>query len=302
MFFVSVWRLVMNKSENIRNTAVATVAGYATYNTTKKLAKESLKPYSNWVHKGLRRYTKDEKALLQSVMNDTFNNSGLASKGVKLIDTTPQNIKQIKTEFAKKISEITDNFVKKIYPKYKNSEKTHKLKNKKLDKAFKLTSKGQNAFYHFFTNNVYVNKKKLPSAVFHELGHALNHNSKGLSKMLSVSRHVMTPIVPLILAIGVLKRKKNEGEKPVGFMDKVTTFVKDNVGKLAFIALVPQISEEALASVKGAKLAKKVLSPELFKKVNKGNFRAWTTYLVGSLITVGAIKLATHVSDKVRQK
>ena len=44
---------------------------------------------------------------------------------------------------------------------------------------------------------------------------------------------------------------------------------------------------------------KKVLSPELLKKVNKGNFIAWTTYLTGALVLRGINAMSVRIRDKV---
>ena len=63
--------------------------------------------------------------------------------------------------------------------------------------------------------------------------------------------------------------------------------------------MIPTMIEEGLASVRGAKLAKKVLSPEMLKKVKTANFRAWTTYFVSTSIAAGLAKAAIYVRDKV---
>jgi hypothetical protein len=39
----------------------------------------------------------------------------------------------------------------------------------------------------------------------------------------------------------------------------------------------------------------------LLKRINTGNFKAWTTYLLGSLIVTAAVKLGIDVSDKIKK-
>ena len=97
----------------------------------------------------------------------------------------------------------------------------------------------------------------------------------------------------------IFKRKKAEGEQPTGVVDKVTTFIKDNCGKLAFLGTLPTILEEGLASVKGAKLAKEVLSPQNYKLLNKFNGAAWLSYLGMGVGITAATVLASKVRDAI---
>lgn len=143
-----------------------------------------------------------------------------------------------------------------------------------------------------------VNKEKIGWAAFHEMGHALNNMTPGVGKMLRKLRGAGGILASLVFFTGLLKRKKVEGEKPQGAWDKATTFVKNNCGKLAFLGMTPMLLEEGLASIKGAKLAKSLLSPEQFKALNKLYGKAWLSY-VG--IAVGA-GVATFVSSKIRDK
>lgn len=178
---------------------------------------------------------------------------------------------------------------------------------KRLDKEIKkfvnVVAKGKNAFYHPLTKDIVINPTKFPSASFHEMGHALNATGSKLMKSLAAGRHVAAIIgIPLVLAVGLLKPKKNEGEKPKGIFDKTTTFIKNNAGKLTFAALIPTLAEEGIASIRGGQLAKKVLNPELLKKVNKRNFIAWTTYLAAALILSGITALSVKIRDVAASK
>lgn len=174
------------------------------------------------------------------------------------------------------------------------SDKAHKLATK-----LKIVSKGENAFYSPITKDIMINTEKLGAASFHEMGHALNANGSKLIKSLAIGRHITKLFVPVILAVGLLKPKKKDGQEPNGVIDKTTTFIKNNAGKLAFAALIPTLAEEGLASIRGGQIAKKVLDLKLLKKVNRNNFFAWTTYLAGALITSGAVALAVKIRDKV---
>ena len=93
--------------------------------------------------------------------------------------------------------------------------------------------------------------------------------------------------------------KKLEGEEPKNNFDKVTTFIKNNVGKLAVLSFIPLVAEELAASYKGEKLAKQVLSPELLKKVENCNRLGASTYiLMASAVGLGAV-VASKVRDAI---
>ena len=175
-------------------------------------------------------------------------------------------------------------------------------KSKKLSSKMKSVAEGKNAFCSPFTRDIMINMDKLPGASFHEMGHALNASGSKAIKALAIGRHITALAVPLILAVGLLKPKKKDGQESKGFIDKATTFIKNNAGKLAFAALIPTLAEEGLASIRGAQIAKKVLDPKLLKKVNRNNLLAWTTYLTGAMLTAGAVALAVEIRDKIAEK
>ena len=99
----------------------------------------------------------------------------------------------------------------------------------------------------------------------------------------------------------IVKKKKPEGEKPKNIWDRFTTFIKNNCGKLMFLSMVPTIAEEGLASVNAHKLGKKVLSPDMLKKMNGLNLKAWGSYLLGATVMSVCGALAVWVKDRVTQ-
>lgn len=201
---------------------------------------------------------------------------------------------EIKTTVKKILKPITSPDLK---DKIVKSDKRRKLASK-----MKMVANGENAFCSPLTRDIMVNMDKLSGASFHEMGHALNASGSKAIKTLAIGRHITKALVPVILAIGLLKPKKKEGQEPNGIIDKTTTFIKNNAGKLTFAALIPTLAEEGLASIRGGQIAKKVLNPKLLKKINRNNFLAWTTYLAGALITTGAIALSIKIRDKIAQK
>lgn len=155
---------------------------------------------------------------------------------------------------------------------------------------------GRNAFFNFSTNQILINREKLGVATFHEMGHAVNRNFSKFWKGMQGLRLPCMALGGLFGTVALFKRKKVEGEEPKGFFDKTTTFIKNNVGKLTLAAFAPIVAEELMATYRGNKMAKKVLSPELFKKVQKTNRFGAMTYIAAG---VGAA-LAAVVGSKVR--
>ena len=143
----------------------------------------------------------------------------------------------------------------------------------------RMLEQGRNAIFLPKTNEVAVNIEKLGTAAFHEMGHAVNHNFSKFWKGMQKLRIPCGIAGGLFGTVALFKRKKVEGEEPKGFFDKTTTFIKNNVGKLTLAAFAPIVAEELMATYRGNKMAKKVLSPELFKKVQKTNRFGAMTYI-----------------------
>lgn len=161
-----------------------------------------------------------------------------------------------------------------------------------------MTTEGFNAFFSPIENKILINTEKMGLSGFHEIGHSINFNKSKFWKSLHMYNAFKIPfaIAGMLSLVALLKSPKVEGEKPENAFDKVTTFIKNNVGKLTFAAMVPMIAEEVMASVRGNKLAKELLSPELAKKVAKSNIYGAATY-VG---TAAALALGAYAANKVR--
>ena len=214
-------------------------------------------------------------------------------------------IKSDLQQAAKPIEEIKNKIDKIVKPAESSNMQEKIIKSgsrKKLAKKLKDVAEGKNAFCSPLTKDIMINLDKLGGASFHEMGHALNASGSKAIKALVFGNVISAYFVPVILAIGLLKPKKKEGQESNGIIDKTTTFIKNNAGKLAFAALIPTLAEEGLASIRGGQIAKKVLDPKLLKKVNKNNFLAWTTYFTGALLTSVSIALAVKIRDKVAEK
>ena len=160
---------------------------------------------------------------------------------------------------------------------------------------------GKNACYASASKKIVMPEKKLGLALFHEAGHAMNDNLSKFGKILQRSRSMSLLFLP-ITAISLFKTKKAPGEEPKGGLDKATTFVKNNAGKLAFATFLPTLLEEGLATLKGYKFANKFLSPELAKKVFKTNAFGFLTYLAASVSAGLGVYIGTKSKDTVASR
>ncbi len=145
---------------------------------------------------------------------------------------------------------------------------------------------------------------------FKNLGHKLNTKNK-LSKTLdSIFRFKGASFLPVavpLLAIpaafvAFFDTKKAPDEQPVSKFDEVKTFIRDNAGVLTFASLLPCLLESGVAAIKGGKFAKKLLSPELAKRVAKTNALSFVGELISSAGLACAVSVARDVKDTFAQR
>lgn len=152
-------------------------------------------------------------------------------------------------------------------------------------------------------NTIYMPEKGISFAAFHEIGHAMNANLTKWGTMLQKMRMPGMAAAGLIGLYGAFSSKSEPKDgKNLTTGQKANNFIRNNAGKLAFGAMMPMLFEEAMATIKGNGLAKKLLSPEMFKTVAKGNAVAYMSYLVTAaglgLGAWAAVKVKDHFTDK----
>ena len=143
-------------------------------------------------------------------------------------------------------------------------------------------ARGKNAFF--------VDKLKLavaperkPSLILHELGHAINAKKPFTKSLQFIKHHTYFVPTALLLANGLFSNK-NDGKK---------SFIERNAGILGFAAFLPTIAEEAIASLRGVKAAKKVLNnPASLNILKKNYLLALSTYILGGIGLGVASKMA----------
>jgi len=276
--------------------------------------------YKQNVIKDTRNFSKKEMNELSTATQKAFENSGLNEHGVNFAHIDGKNYIKKAKEFdeqteiylekhsklykiQKKITLGLEKIIDKLNTQLekhgeKGINKSHIETMKTKSKMFKIVAEGKNSFFSPIGNIIAVNNKKLAASAFHEMGHALNFHKGHFPIRL---RNLGRLAVPVMLGIGLFKSNKqnSENKEKEGLVGKTTSFIKNNAGKLIFASFLPTIAEEALASYKGEKLAKKVLSPELFKKVHLMNAKALSTYVISSVLFGSIAALAINVRDKV---
>lgn len=246
---------------------------------------------------------------LRSAIQSTFKDGLLPAKGVEFIDiATPtketnliDNILKILQDKKVKLSDLHSenkpmaDAIQRAIPKWLRNP----YNMAKLEMMVSALERGDNACYLPKGKKVIVNTEKLGLSAFHEMGHAINHNCTKFWKVMQGARGPMKLLGGTLAMTALCKRKKLEGEEPKGIFDKATTFVKNNVGKLVTLSFVPMVAEELMASRRGNKMAAKVLSPDMLKKVKMSNRLGALTYVTAAIVSGAAARIASNVRDKI---
>lgn len=152
-------------------------------------------------------------------------------------------------------------------------------------------------------NTILMPENKITFAAFHELGHAMNANLSKAGNALQKFRPLALFIPSLVALYGACSRKsKPDADGNLTKKQKINNGIRNNAGKIAFIATLPMLIEEAMATKKGLKFAKEILSPELYKKVAKGNKVAFLSYLTTSIFAGITAWAAVKVKDNMIAK
>ncbi len=269
----------------------ATAAG----NTAFVAASMPMIPVTDYAIKNMRALNRGvDQVEISKAIKDAMRITGMKDKGVNLIKFSP--IKNLSKNEV--ISGFMD-FMRELSKRPVNPKKPFNMLNAFNNLSIRLIKYGYNAGFNPKNNSVCINVEKMGTSAFHEIGHAINYNSSKFWRVMQKMRGPMMLLGALIPTIALFKRKKAPGEKPQGVVDKVTTFIKDNVGKLTALSFVPIIAEELKATARGNVLAKELLSPELFKKVVKSNKLGALTYVATAVATGVGAYLANKVRDAI---
>lgn len=156
-------------------------------------------------------------------------------------------------------------------------------------------------------NSILINKDKFSTAVFHEIGHAINYNKSKFWKAMQKMRMpgiYLADGLPLFAAFSNKAEAKDGEELTKG--QKVKNALRNNAGKIAFASMVPMLMEEGMASIRGCKWANANLPKELAKKVLKTNIGGYASYLATALslgfAAFSAVKIKDYFGKKHQDK
>ena len=203
------------KSDNVSMIGKSFLSLYAAGLVNEAVKKVGCKPFSNIIKKPNNQLLSESIEVFDKVLPKT----GLEKKGVTIVSA--KNPNEILTAFERNYDKLNK------YLCNKSPEYAQILKRKFLGKANSIME-GRNSSYLLKSKEIVINKEKGASLLFHELGHALNSNKKGLGRILHILRRPFVKLYPLIIWTALLKPKKQDGEKAQGFFDKTTTFIKNN--------------------------------------------------------------------------
>lgn len=213
---------------------------------------------------------------------------GLVQKGVKLSDFS-----EISVQSLNNISPILSNTITSA---------------QNGDNAFFGGLKGPLGAKGQFANEICCNMKKLPMAVFHEIGHAFNANKSGFWKIMQKMRRPASMLTAALVCYSMFSKseetnnenqdKNNEPTKG----QKVKKFINDNIGKLTFLSMVPILAEEAMASIRGSSYVKEYLNKDLAKQVSKMQKVTYITYASTAVFYGLSAYLAKKAKNMVKNK
>lgn len=202
--------------------------------------------------------------------------------GTKLMQgkefTNEVNVKKIASKILN-----DNNLSDKINIEYVDKTNAEQIAAKYRNKGFNIlnelgpVAKGENAFYAD-SLKLAVTPKNKPSLILHELGHAINAHKGKFLKFLQTTRGKLTALAPALVLLNNFSQKS----------DNEKTFIERNAGKIGFLAFLPTIIEEGIASIRGIKAAKQI-KQTVDKNINlkplKRNYAfAWMTYLISGII------------------
>ena len=268
-----------------RRGAAVTTAGIA----ASAIVLAPMTPVGRLYVNGVRNLnTNVDKNELRAAIDEALSSSNTGTKILDFSNKTPREIQKLYNDF---LSQQEKNIPKKEF--------FNKLKKVTLKRVLAPYVNGNNAGFFSGKNRIFVNVDKFGTAVFHEIGHAINYNSSPFWKVIQKMRVPLVYAPSAFLMVSLFKRKKLEGEEPKNGFDRATDFIKSNAGKLSMLAMVPVIAEELKATLRGNKMARQLCSPELYKKVVKTNTLGAITYISAALLTGLSVYAAGKIKDSI---
>lgn len=250
------------------------------------------KPVLKNMHNISDSFSTAEKNQIRNAIYDMLEKTKLKEKGVSVVEI-PKS--------ARNPQNFTEKLMSKTNPIWQIMEGNNAGFFNKDVKGFRIFI--NNKEYLIKKNSVCLPEGKLLPCGFHELGHAMNYNFSKFGKALQKFRPVAMALASAIGLYSIFTTSTpKQGNKDLTTGEKTKNFIRENAGKLSFLAFTPILIEEGMATIKGQKWANKLLDKNLAKQVFKGNKIAYLSYL-GTAIATGVatwagVKIKDHLNKK----
>ena len=312
---------VADKIQNYTDTGIGAVSGLVLYKYGQKAV---IKPYVKAVENSFQ-LSPQKNNLYKDAVQKAFESSKLNNE-VNIIYIDEKNIYEQKHKIYDYLQ------IKEPYKKSKNPIKMiwkwifgNKLEN--VSNRINSVAKGENAFCASYRPMLYkiapilfpefkdcksivvVNKDKMASTAFHELGHAMNFYNGKIARILQICGGFVAGKLSVLLLLSALftnktneKQKNNNLQKQDKNNKSIAQFIKNNCGLLVSACFMPTIIEEGFASINASKLAKSVLDKQAYRNLNKMNFKAWTSYVFCAAVAGTLAHFAVKLRDKIVER
>lgn len=282
------------EQQNYYNLSLGIAGGLAAKCLWHKSAKSCINNFSRiYIRNNVHGKVEYKEPLFQ-----VLKRSGLKQDGVDIFDINRENA----SEVMKTVNARCKKKTKKVVIPESIKKILYRGRIKQNREGMSQVLDGYNACVMSNSSAVLINLDKLSLPGFHELGHLYKNNNLGRKILVKLKMPMIRNVVPAILLVGLLKDKKNEAEAPKNSFDKATDFIKNNCGKLTSLCFLPLLTEEAIASINAAKLAKGVLDKSMLKTMCKYNAFAWSTYLAGAALAGLTSYLGVLTRDEIVEK
>lgn len=174
-----------------------------------------------------------------------------------------------------------------------------KTNNRKLE----AVKRGLNACFYSNNRTVFLNKNN-PAPGFHELGHAKDF-IRGIMPVAQKAARVMSKPLGIALPVFAVFTQNVEStpDKPLKPIENTTNFIRNNIGKISAVSMLPILAIEISANFQGNKMARKADLPvEILKKVRNTHRLSNISYLTGTLLLAVSSSAAVKIKDYIYSK
>ncbi|MCQ2740201.1 MAG: hypothetical protein MJ237_08270 [bacterium] len=284
-----------NQVSNIIGVTAASAGGIGTYYAGKKLVGIPINKMKN----NLIKYATESNSIFKEPAINMLKTHNIKFTEVQSqfdlmfdCDLRKYNIKKSKEPITK-----LKNYIKNFFP-----QKLQEFFDKKFNRKLENFTQGANAFA--LNDKVFCNFDKISASAFHEAGHTKNYTSKFGNFLQKCRNPYLSKALIGLSILGAISStsQKNTEEVTNKKDNKILHILKKSCIGLAIAGTLPEVLEEGLASYKGNKMAKQVLSLENYKNIKKLNAKALTTYGASAGLIVGSVLVASKIRDFLGNK